>query len=132
MDNSEKKILIVEDDNLLAATFEMFIKQLGYSHFGTAKSSFIATELCRDAKPDIVLMDIHLDGNPDGIEATRILGNLYNLPVVYITGDDTIETVRLAVLKNTYGFLAKPLHKSLLERTIEFALAKHKIDYAQG
>jgi len=128
MDNSEKRILIVEDDNLLAATFEMFIKQLGYSHYGTAKSSIQATELCHFDKPDIVLMDIHLDGNSNGIEAARSLGENYNLPVVYITGDDTIDMVRNAVLSNTYGFLAKPLHKNILERTIEFALKKHSID----
>lgn len=131
MEHSDKKILIVEDDSLLAATFELFIKQLGYTYFGAAKDSKKAIELCEKEKPDIVLMDIRLDGEHNGIEAAALLGEKFNLPVIYITGDDTTETVRKAVLPNTYGFLAKPLHKNILEISIEFALAKHELELKQ-
>jgi len=123
-----KKILIIEDDGLLASTFEMFIKQIGYTHFGTATGSEDALGLCKDEKPDIVLMDIHLEGEKNGIETANLLGTEYNIPVVYITGDDTADTVRKAVLKNTYGFLSKPLRRNVLELTIEFTLTKHNLD----
>jgi len=129
MSYAETKILIVEDDGLLASTFEMFIKQIGYTHFGTATSSADALKLCETMLPDIVLMDIHLEGEKTGIETAAFLGKEFNLPVVYITGDDSIETVRNAVLKNTYGFLSKPLRRNVLEASIEFALNKHRIDY---
>ena len=56
-----------------------------------------------------------------------LIGNEYNIPVIYISGDSEKDTIEGAVLKNTYGFLTKPLHKETLQVTVDFAIAKHKL-----
>lgn len=121
------KILIIEDDKMLCTIFEMFIKEIGYKHAGTVRSSDDAISLCEKDLPDIVLMDIHLEGDKDGIETAQILGNRFNLPVIYITGNIDTNDVKKTVLKNTYGLLTKPLNRNVLTITVEFALAKHKL-----
>ncbi len=123
----EYKILIIEDDKMLSAIFEMFISEIGHEHIGTVTSCDDAVSLCKNSIPDLVLMDIHLEGEKDGIETAKILGKDFNIPVVYISGDTDKSTINSAVLENTYGFLTKPLHKETLEITVEFAVTKHKL-----
>lgn len=123
----DTKILIVEDDSMLSAIFDMFLKEIGYKHIETVEDSNSAIYYCKTENPDIVLMDIHLEQGMSGIEIARTLGDEFNIPVIYITGDSSIETVKNAVLKNTYGFLTKPIHKATLEISIQFALNKHKL-----
>ncbi len=123
----EYKILIIEDDKMLSAIFEMFISEIGHEHIGTVTSCKDAIPLCKENRPDLVLMDIHLEGEKDGIETAKILGADFNIPVIYISGDTDKSTIINAVLKNTYGFLTKPLHKETLEIAVEFAITKHKL-----
>lgn len=120
-------ILVVEDDSMLCTIFEMFIKELGYAHTATVANGEEALEVCRKQKPDLVLMDIHLSGELDGIETADIMGKEMDIPVIYISGDHDSETVEKAVLRNTYGFLIKPIHKETLQLNIEFGFAKHKL-----
>ncbi len=122
-----KKVLIIEDDKMLCTIFEMFIKEIGYEHIGTVKTCCDAISLCEISMPDIVLMDIHLDGDKSGIEIARTLDEKFNLPVIYVTGDSDDDTLKNAILKNTYGFLTKPLNRNLLKITVDFALTKHKL-----
>jgi DNA-binding NtrC family response regulator len=72
-------------------------------------------------------MDIHLHGEINGIEAARYICENFFIPIIYITGDADISTVRSSIQKNTYGFLTKPITKDKLEISIEFAIAKHEI-----
>lgn len=120
-------VLVVEDDNMLCTIFEMFIKELGYKHTATVPNGEEALKVCRKNKPDLVLMDIHLGGEPDGIATADIMGKEMDIPVIYISGDHDTETVQKAVLRNTYGFLIKPIHKETLKLNIEFGFAKHKL-----
>jgi response regulator of citrate/malate metabolism len=122
------KILIVEDDNMLCTVFEMFITGLGYELIGITQTGKDAIDLIQLQKPDVVLMDIHLDGNMDGIEASKIIYEKFNLPVIYISSDVEDETVKRSIQPNTYGFLVKPIYKSILETTIKFCIAKHNLD----
>lgn len=122
------KVLLVEDDSMLCTVFEMFISSLGYELIGVNQNGEDAIELINVNKPDIILMDIHLDGKIDGIEASRIIYEKHNLPVIYISSDIEDKTVKRAILPNTYGFLVKPIYKKTLETTIKFALAKHELD----
>ena len=123
-----KKILIVEDDKMLCTIFEMFIKQLGYELTGISHSGSDAIKLCGITKPDVVLMDIHLTGEINGISAAREIHHLYDVPVIYITSDIEEPTIKKAIYKNTYGFLMKPIYQSALRVAIEFADAKHQYD----
>ena len=121
------KILIVEDDSMLCTVFEMFLEELEYDQCGTVASGEEALVIFETKKPDLVLMDIHLDGKMDGIEVAKEILVKYNIPVIYISGDNDVATVQRAVLPNTYGFLTKPVYKNSLELNIEFALKKHKM-----
>ncbi|NPA67437.1 MAG: response regulator [Chlorobi bacterium] len=124
---SKRKILIVEDDSMLCTVFEMFLEELGYEHCGTVASGEDAMAHLENRIPDLVLMDIHLNGEIDGIETAKRILEKYNIPVIYISGDSDVSTVRRAVLPNTYGFMTKPIYKNSLELNIEFAVDKHKL-----
>jgi len=127
-DVANRKILIVEDDKMLCTIFEMFIKQIGYELTGIAQKGDDAIKLCGINKPDVVLMDIHLDGDINGIDAAKKIHELYNIPVIYITSDIEKSTIQNAIYKNTYGFLMKPIYQSNLQVALEFAFAKHQYD----
>ncbi len=124
----QKKVLIVEDDRMLSAIFQMFIRDLGHELIGIVSEGSKAIELCTTQHPDIVLMDIHIKGDMDGVATAKILEERFNMPVIYITGDFEEDTVSRSLLSNTYGFLVKPLYKSTLGVAIEFALRKHQFD----
>jgi two-component system, response regulator PdtaR len=72
-------------------------------------------------------MDIHLEGQLDGIDTANIILEKYNIPIIYISGDNDVNTVKRAVLRNTFGFMTKPVYKNGLELNIEFALYKHRL-----
>jgi two-component system, response regulator PdtaR len=123
-----KKILIVEDDKMLCTIFEMFIKELGHEFLGLAQKGYDAIDMCKNEPPDVILMDIHLAGEIDGIETAKIIHEKFDIPVVYISSDIEESTVQSATYINTYGFLVKPVYKSTLGIAIEFAYSKHKFD----
>ena len=125
---ASKRILIVEDDKMLCTIFEMFIKQLGYELTGISQSAIEAINLCAIDPPDVVLMDIHLAGEMDGIEASKKIYELFDIPVIYVSSDIEEKTIKSAIYKNTYGFLMKPIYQSSLRVAIEFAEAKHRYD----
>ncbi len=123
-----KKILIVEDDKMLCTIFEMFIKELSHEMVGVAQTGKEAISQCEVAKPEVILMDIHLDGELNGIETAKIIQEKFNVPVIFISSDIEDETVHKAIYHNTYGFLVKPVYKTTLSTAIEFAYSKHQFD----
>ena len=123
-----RKILIVEDDKMLCTIFEMFIRQMNYELIGIAQTGTEAINLCMLQKPDIVLMDIHLEGELSGIDTAKNIYHNFDIPVVYVTSDIEEATIKSAIYKNTYGFLVKPVYQTTLGVAIEFALAKHEYD----
>ncbi|MCD4793275.1 MAG: response regulator [Bacteroidales bacterium] len=124
---SKAKILIVEDDSMLCTVFEMFLEELGYSHSGTFASGEAALAHMENDQPDLILMDIHLEGEIDGVDTAKIIFEKYNIPIIYISGVSDVSTVKRAVLNNTYGFMTKPVYRNSLELNIEFAIAKHQL-----
>lgn len=129
---NSRKILIVEDDKMLCTIFEMFIRQLGYELIGISQTGTEAINLCTLQKPDVVLMDIHLEGELSGIDTAKNIHHNFDIPVVYITSDIEESTIKSAIYKNTYGFLVKPVYQTTLGVAIEFALAKHAYDLNPG
>ena len=124
---SKGKILIVEDDSMLCTVFEMFLEELGYEHCGTVASGEDALTHMENKLPDLILMDIHLKGDMNGIETAKQVKDKYNIPIIYISGDSEVKTVTDSVLSNTYGYMTKPVYKNSLQLNIEFALHKHKL-----
>lgn len=113
---------------MLSTIFEMFLKELGYELAGISLTGYDAIEMCRRDLPDVVLMDIHLKGNMNGIDAAKKIYKEFDIPVVYVTSDIEQETIQNAIYNNTYGFLMKPIYQSSLRVAIEFAYAKHAYD----
>jgi two-component system, response regulator PdtaR len=127
-----RKILIVEDDKMLCTIFEMFLTDLGYELTGFSQTGADAISKCEENPPDVVLMDIHLKGDVDGIDTAKKIHEAFNIPVVYVTSDIEQETILKAIYKNTYGFLMKPIYQSSLRVAIEFAFAKHIYDNSEN
>lgn len=124
----KKKVLIVEDDRMLSAIFQMFIRDLGHELIGIVSEGQEALEHCRKDSPDIILMDIHIRGEMDGVATSQLISENFEIPVIYVTGDYEGAIVPQSILSNTYGFLVKPLYKSTLGAAIEYALCKHELD----
>ena len=125
------KILIVEDDRFISTILAFFIKSLGHESVERCRTGAEALEACRKNKPDIVLMDIHLDGEMDGISTAEKIQREFEVPVIYISGDTSSEIVERAIVTNSYGYLVKPIQKHELGITVDLAYYKHKVDMEQ-
>lgn len=125
------KILIVEDDKFISAIISYFIKDLGHILLARCTSGTNALEVCERERPDVVLMDIHLEGELDGIQTAERLQRDYEVPVIFISSDTSSEVVERAIIANSYGFLVKPVQKKELGITIDLAYYKHKVTLDQ-
>ncbi len=105
-----KKILIVEDSALVALEISETLKSLGYDVVGEAASGAEAIEMARDLKPDLVLMDIILKGDMDGIEAADRIYSSYDIPVIYLTAHSDEATLGRARKTNAVGYLIRPFN----------------------
>jgi two-component system, response regulator PdtaR len=123
-----KKILIVEDDKMLSTIYKMFIKDLGHELIGIFPDGKSAIEICEKNIPDIVLMDIQLEGDIDGIATTKILQNKFDTPVIFVSGITDPQTIQKAIGTKSYGFIVKPVDKTELGIAIEQAFTKHKYE----
>jgi CheY-like chemotaxis protein len=117
-------VLLVEDDNIIAKVAEWRLKNLGYSLCGRATTGAEAMELVVKNKPDIVLMDINIKGDIDGIETARMIKKGFNIPVVYVTSHSDGPTLERAKSTNPDGYIMKPFEDNDLRVAIELALKK--------
>jgi CheY-like chemotaxis protein len=118
------KILIVEDEPVTAAVLERTLGQLGYSVAGVAATAKDAIEKTEHTKPDLVLMDVHLNGPVDGIEAARQIRILFDIPVIYLTASSDVNSLLRAQATQPAGYLLKPIKKDELVASVEMALCK--------
>ncbi|MEQ8172757.1 MAG: sigma 54-interacting transcriptional regulator, partial [Candidatus Eremiobacterota bacterium] len=122
------KILIVEDEKISAMAIRRMLAELGYTVTGTAMSGEEAIRKASEIQPDLVLMDIKLDGLLDGIETAETLNRLYNIPVVYITAYEDEQIFQRAKLTAPFGYMIKPFDERLLRINIEIAIYKHQVE----
>lgn len=123
------KILIVEDESLFALELELRLQTLGYDICGIADNSNEAVRLTQIHCPDLILMDIRIKGDVDGIETARIIRKENEIPVIFLTAYSDTETINRAKPVLPYGYLSKPVQARDLQSTIETALYKSKTDY---
>jgi len=123
---AEIKVLIVEDEVIVAKDIGDTLLSLGYSITGTAASGEEAVELTESTAPDIVLMDIMLEGELDGTEASEIIRLRFNIPVIFLTAYSNEKTLQRAKTTNPYGYILKPFQETDLYTTIEIAIYKHR------
>jgi PAS domain S-box-containing protein len=126
-----RKVLVVEDDRFISTILAMFLKDLGHELVGKCETGIEAVEMCRKEKPDVVLMDIHIEGALDGIQTTEKLKNEFDVPVIYVSSDTSSYIIERAIVTNSYGFLVKPVNKKELGISIDLAYYKHKVDVEQ-
>jgi DNA-binding NtrC family response regulator len=127
---TESRILIVEDEGILAKGLEVMLRRGGYALAGTAATGEEAVAMAAEAAPDLVLMDVRLRGEMDGIEAARRIRGERDIPVVYLTAFSDEETVQRAKDTVPHGYLVKPVDERLLLITVEMALSKHQSEKA--
>lgn len=120
------KVLIVEDDLLVAADLREILASLGYDVVGEAVTGPAALEVAEQFQPDVVLMDIRLRGSMDGIEAACAIRRRWQLPVVFLTSSAN-ERIRLrARAAAAYGYLLKPFRADVLNTTLLLAIAQQR------
>lgn len=124
------RVLVVEDDRLVALDLETMLVEFGFSPCATAHSAEEALSEARNSSPDVVLMDIRLEGETDGIEAARQLREKLGLRVVYLTANSDLSTVERAKLTEPYGYLLKPIRPLDLRCCLELALHQARLERA--
>ncbi|TNE56130.1 MAG: response regulator transcription factor [Bacteroidetes bacterium] len=119
-------VLVVEDESIVSKDIQHSLKKLGYQVVGAAATGDKALELARETNPDIVLMDIMLKGDMNGIEVAEVVKNELNTPVIFLTAYADESTLSKAKVTEPYGYIIKPFKEIDLHTSIEMALYKHK------
>ena len=121
-------VLIVEDEAIVAASIQMRLSEMGYQVAGIAASGSGALALADQVRPDLVLMDIGLQGAMDGIETAQEMRNRFRLPVVFLTALAESSTLQRAIEAEPFGYILKPFEDRELQIVIEIALYKHRAE----
>jgi len=121
-------ILIVEDDPVISELLSWRLKKLGYEVSGTAQSAYEALRQIEANPPDIILIDIMLQGEMDGIDLARQINIDYSIPFIYVTAYSDNETISRVIDTEPRGFLLKPFKDEDLKVAIELALKRVRSD----
>lgn len=122
------RILIVEDDRIVARDIQHQLSRMGHVVVGMSASGEDAVRLACSQQPDLVLMDIRLEGEMDGIEAARRIRDAHRIPIVFLTAYANDEVVQRASLTEPFGYLLKPFEEPQMRTVIQMALYKHASD----
>ncbi|MCP9290753.1 MULTISPECIES: response regulator [Gracilimonas] len=120
MDKKQNKtVMIVEDDLILNLLYESYLEKLGYDAEGELVYGKTAIEVAQKIKPDLILMDISLEGEIDGITAMKEIRKFSDVPVIYITGNSDPHHVQRAKETEYLDYLVKPIEFNDLKESIE-------------
>lgn len=119
-------VLVVEDESIVSKDIQHSLKKLGYNVVGAAATGEKAIQLAQESKPDIVLMDIMLKGDMNGIEAAEQIRTTMNIPVIYLTAYADEGTLARAKVTEPCGYIIKPFKEIDIHTSIEMAIYKHK------
>lgn len=122
---TKSRILVVDDERIVSLDIQSALARLDYQVAGVATTGARALELAAAAAPDLVLMDIRLEGGMDGAEAALRISQAVDVPVVFLTAYSDEQTMRRALAASPFGYLIKPFEDRELRGAIELALAKH-------
>lgn len=124
MEDDKRKILVVEDEFIVAADIKMTLKRLNYCVTSTVDSGEEALRQVALEKPDLILMDITLKGSLDGIQTAKIIMIKHGIPVIYLSALNDEQTIYRALATKPYGYLIKPFATIELHTAIESAFSK--------
>jgi len=120
------RIMIVEDERIVAADLQQMVRELGYDAYAVAASGADALAIARQTTPDVALMDIRIRGLLDGIETAAQLRREFNTAVIFLTAHSDDDTLHRAKHAEPYGYLLKPINAPLLRTTIELTSHRHR------
>ena len=126
------QVLIVEDEGVIALGMRMLLAADGFAVVDSVDSAAAAFRKIEKKKPDIVLMDIRLKGDMDGLEAASILRNRYDVPFIYVTAHANAEIVERARATEPSGYLVKPVSGETVKTAIILALQKATLTSVNG
>ncbi|MDB9372817.1 hybrid sensor histidine kinase/response regulator [Nodularia sphaerocarpa] len=120
------KILVVEDEFILAVNLQETLESLKYTVVGLADSAAEAISQAKELRPNLILMDIRLRGEQDGIQAAELIWNTLQIPVIYVTGHSDKYTVERVTLTSPFGYILKPIKEQELYVAIQTALNRYE------
>jgi diguanylate cyclase (GGDEF)-like protein/PAS domain S-box-containing protein len=123
------RILVVEDEMIIARELAAQLRMLGYEPVGHAARGEQAVSLAGELLPDLVLMDIQLAGDMDGIAAAQAIHDQFDVPVIFVTAFATDEMLSRARITEPYGYILKPYSEREIHTVIQMALYKHQADH---
>lgn len=123
---SKTQVMVVEDESVIALDLKHSLNRLGYEVCGIAASGEKALSKIEAARPDLVMMDIHLKGEMTGIEVAKRVNADFQIPIVYLTANADISTFREAKGTDPYSYLLKPFDEKELGIAVEIALHQHQ------
>ena len=125
---SKGRILVVEDEIIIAMEIADRLKSMGYEVLRIVSNGKNAIEAAERDKPDLMLMDIMIQGNIDGIETATKIKAISDIPVIYLTANADESTLERAKVSDAFGYLIKPFEEKELNTSIEMALYKHRME----
>lgn len=127
---TRERILLVEDEAVIAKALQGRLRKLGYDVPVTVQTGAAAIEAAREHNPDLILMDVQLNGEMDGIEASIQIRDQFRIPVIFLTAYADDGTLERAKMTEPFGFVVKPVNERELHAAIQVALYKHQGEVA--
>lgn len=125
---SKTKILIVEDESIIAKDLQTILTDEGYEVPYTATNSKDALKYTEELRPDLILMDVIIQGPVDGVTTAKIINNLYDIPIIFLSAYSDKNTLSRARDVGSYGYLLKPCDERELAIAVDFGLQKARMD----
>jgi CheY-like chemotaxis protein len=122
------QVLVVEDASIIAKDIQDMLRRLGYAVPAVVSSGEKAIQKAAETHPDLVLMDIMLKGDMDGVEAAQQIRDRFHIPVVYLTAYADEDILQRAKIAEPFGYILKPFEERELHAAIEMALYRHKAE----
>lgn len=122
------KILVVEDESIIALNIKKKLKNLGYTVPAIVSTGEEAIKMTEITFPDLILMDVMLKGDMDGVQAVEEIHKRFDVPVIYLTAYSDDEVLARAKTTKPYGYIVKPFKADDLRSNIEIALYRHRMD----
>lgn len=123
----KNRILIVEDEAITALDLRFSLEELGYEVIDTVGTGQDAIDMAAETVPDVVLMDIKLKGDMEGIDAAKVILEL-RIPVVYLTANTDDYTFERFNIEGSYGFVPKPYEITKLDKTLKLAIKRAELE----
>lgn len=123
----EPRALIIEDETLIAEELKERLARLGFCVIAAVDTAEEGIAIATRERPDLVLMDIRLKGEKDGVQAAKEIRQQVDVPIVYVTAYSDQRTVAGAKSTEHDGYILKPFHRRDLQSTIEVAMQRHAL-----